>query len=244
MADEGHHRAHSGESEVKPYYEDEKAGIVIYHGDCRGVLPSLNSFDLLLTDPPYNEVNRESGGLRVFDKGGADSLPFSVEWLPATATSVYVWCAWEQLSDHIRWLRANEYTPRAAVWHKSNPSPMNGERMWLSGVELCAFGRRSGAYFAEHCESPVWCGPSEYNPEHTTQKPLWLFKELIGASCPPNGTVLDPFMGSGTTLRAAKDLGRKAIGIEIEERYCEIAAKRLSQEVLPFTTEHTAGRVK
>ena len=70
-------------------------------------------------------------------------------------------------------------------------------------------------------------------PDHPTPKPLGLMRELIG-KCAPLAEIVDPFMGSGTTLRAAKDLGRKAIGIEIEERYCEIAAKRLAQEVFDF----------
>ncbi len=68
--------------------------------------------------------------------------------------------------------------------------------------------------------------------EHPTQKPVDIIKPLLEYSCPPDGVVLDPFMGSGTTLRAAKDLCRKAIGIEIEEKYCRIAVERLRQEVL------------
>jgi site-specific DNA-methyltransferase (adenine-specific) len=77
-----------------------------------------------------------------------------------------------------------------------------------------------------------WTGP--INNGHPAEKPLPLIAYLIGKATDPDDVVFDPFMGSGTTLRAAKDLGRKAIGIEIEERYCEIAAKRLSQMVLPL----------
>ena len=71
---------------------------------------------------------------------------------------------------------------------------------------------------------------------HPTEKPLGVVVPLVLYSVPPGGLVLDPFMGSGTTLRAAKDLGRRAVGIEIEERYCELAARRLAQEALPLET--------
>jgi site-specific DNA-methyltransferase (adenine-specific) len=89
-----------------------------------------------------------------------------------------------------------------------------------------------------------WSGTMD--PVHPTVKPVALLSRLVAWSSSHGELVLDPFMGSGTTLRAAKDLGRKAIGIEIEERYCEIAAKRMAQEVLPLepepmTTEHYAG---
>jgi site-specific DNA-methyltransferase (adenine-specific) len=116
---------------------------------------------------------------------------------------------------------------------------MNGERVWLSGIDFCAFARHPLAVFNEHCQAAVWVGPSEPREDHPTAKPMWLMQRLILASSEPGNTVLDPFMGSGTTLRAAKDLRRRAIGIEIEERYCEIAARRLEQEVLDFTPSAT-----
>jgi site-specific DNA-methyltransferase (adenine-specific) len=218
---------------MKPYYQDD--AVTIYHGDCREILPL--EADLLLTDPPYGEVNRASGGLRSLDKGVADTKTLENDELAALlvevpATSVYIWCGTEQVSDLRRVFVDAGFTTRLAIWEKSNPSPMNGEHLWLSGLEACVFARRSGAAFNEHCRNPIWRGSSAPANEHTTPKPLWLMKRLVAASSDPGQTVLDPFMGSGTTLRAAKDLGRKAIGIELEERYCENAAERCAQEVL------------
>lgn len=219
---------------MKPYYEH--AGIQIFHGDCREILPGLERADLVVTDPPYGEVNRETLGLRVLDKGFADVPTMEnaeiANLIAPLTKSAYVWCGTEQVSD----LRAGfvklGFTTRLGIWEKTNPSPMNGGHLWLSALECCVFARSSGAYFSGFCEAPIWRGPTCDRQQHPTQKPEWLFRHLIAKSCPPEGNILDPFMGSGTTLRAAKDLGRKAIGIEIEERYCEIAAKRLSQEVL------------
>jgi site-specific DNA-methyltransferase (adenine-specific) len=221
---------------VKPYYQDD--AVTIYHGDCREILPTISPVDLVLTDPPYNCINRATGGLRTIDKGGADSRPVEIEAAAAefvrlATGSIYVWCGASFLSD---WLRAFEdagLTTRGGVWHKPNPSPMNGEKMWLSALEFCAFARKPSAYFDSHCKPALWRWPTEPG-DHPTPKPMRLMQEQIGASCPKGGIVLDPYMGGATTLRAAKDLGRRAIGIEIEERYCEIAARRMGQEVLDF----------
>jgi DNA modification methylase len=220
---------------LKPYYQDDS--VMIYHGDCREILPQIDQVEMVLTDPPYNEVNRKTGGLRTIDKGGADDMPVDVEWLALsiseTATgSAYVWCGIEQVSELRRQFVEAGMSTRAAVWHKTNPSPMNGDLLWLSAIELCVFARHSKATFHPHCEAPVWTGPTQPRDDHPTAKPEWLFSKLIQASTNSGETILDPFMGSGTTLRVAKDLGRKAIGIEIEERYCETAIERLAQEVL------------
>jgi len=220
---------------LKPYYDDGN-GIVIYHGDCREILPTLPKVDLVLTDPPYGEVNRVSRGLRNLDKGRADIITGGEldAILKIQAATFYVWCGTEQVS----YLRAgfvdNGFSTRLGIWEKTNPSPMNGQHLWLSSLEACVFARKNGAVFNEICKSPVWNGPTEGETDHPTEKPIWLFKRLVAASSNQGQTILDPFMGSGTTLRAAKDLGRKAIGIEIEEKYCEIAAKRLAQEVFKF----------
>ena len=219
---------------MTPYYD--RKGITIYHGDCREVLPTLPEVDLVLTDIPYGEVNRESGGLRSLDKGAADIITVPTEHLPPLlrAPSVYVFCGTEQVSDLRKGFVFFGMTIRLCIWEKTNPSPMNGQYLWLSSLEACVFARTKKAYFSENCASAVWRGPTARDQKHPTEKPGWLMRRLCAASCPEGGAVLDPFMGSGTTLRAAKDLGRKAIGIEIEERYCEIAANRLSQEVFEW----------
>ena len=216
---------------MKPYYSDD--WVTIYHGDCREVLPGVTG-DMCLTDIPYGAVNRASSGLRALDKGAADIETVPVDALPSMLAfpSSYVFCGTEQVSALREGFVAIGMTTRLCVWEKTNPSPMNGEHLWLSSIEACVFARLSGAYFAEFCASHVWRGPVAEGNGHPTPKPGWLFSRLISASCAEGGTVVDPFMGSGTALFAAKNMGRKAIGIEIEERYCEVAAKRCSQEVL------------
>ena len=220
---------------MTPYYEQD--GITIYHGDCREVLPGIKA-DLVLTDVPYGVVNRESGGLRVLNKGIADDPTVcSQEIAPllaaSDATTQYVFCGTEQVSVLRGGYVSLGFTTRLGIWEKSDPSPMNGEYLWLSSVECCVFARRAGAVFTERCASPVWRGPTDRSGwGHPTPKPRWLFDRLVLASSLVDGCVLDPFMGSGTTLVAAKNLGRRAIGIEIEERYCEMAARRLDQGVL------------
>lgn len=221
---------------MKPYYDD--GTVTIYHGDCREILPLIDTADVVLTDPPYNCINRETGGLRVIDKGGADSRPIDIatiapELVRIATGSIYVWCSAEQLSDWLRSFTAAGLTVRGGVWQKTNPSPMNGQRLWLSALEFCAFARKDGAFFSRHCEPALWVRATEPG-DHPTPKPLRLMQDIIDASCPAGGLVVDPFMGGGTTLRAAKNLGRRAIGIEIEEHYCAKAVERLGQEVLDF----------
>lgn len=218
---------------MTPYYTDE--AVTLYCARWEDV--TLPACDLVLTDPPYNRINRATGGLRTIDKGVADSEAVDVVALVAaleatSARTVYGWCSSEQLSEWWDALQSHGFTTRTGVWHKSNPSPMNGESLWLSAVEVCAFGRRPGATFTRHCEAAVWRGPLAEPNGHPTPKPVWLMQTLIQASSNPGDIVLDLFAGGGATLYAAKQLNRRAVGVEMNERYCEIIARRLTQGVL------------
>jgi len=207
----------------------------LYHGDCMDILPTLDKVDAVITDPPYGEVNRKNSGLRNLDRGVADIADFNLSELASLlakhGSSVYVWCGIEQISE-LRSAMVNlGMSTRLCIWEKTNPSPMNGQHLWLSSIETCVFGKEAGATFNEHCVSPVFRLPTEPKEYQPTAKPIPLMERLIRASTNEGMTVIDPFMGSGTTLRSAKDLGRKAVGIEINQAYCEIAANRMAQEV-------------
>lgn len=217
----------TGDEVMEWYYEDEHFRIA--NCDCRDV--KLPQVDLVLTDPPYGVVNRDDNGLRKLDKDDADVVTMTNFEIATLAASygkvVYLWCGTEQVSEYRATLVQLGLSTRIGVWEKSNPSPMNGQYIWLSGLEVCVYGKKRGGYHAPHCKNPIWRGPTQRKEFHPTQKPVWLMEELIEASCPPGGVVLDPFMGSGTTLLAARNVGRKAIGVELKKEYCDGTIERL-----------------
>lgn len=210
----------------EPYYQDDHA--TIYHADCRELLPEVSA-DVIVTDPPYGiAYNREAEPQRKHrasnrqqtDAVHGDEGPFDPAHL--IGRPFILWGA----NNYARRL------PDCPVWLAWDKVTRNGLALRIAEVEFAAtncVGRPrifrhlwSGAYRGSECRVTV----------HPTQKPVALMTWCLSLPGVPSGTVLDPYMGSGPTLRAAKDLGRKSIGIEIEERYCEIAARRLSQEVL------------
>lgn len=209
---------------LKPYYEH--AGITIYCGDCREIIPCLTGVDLCLVDPPYGiafdtNYTRFTSGFsveRIAHKAiHGDDKPFD----PAVLMGFPKIITWG----------ANCYSDRLPmgswlVWDKRHT---NGAA-FLADAEVAWMKGGHGIYIY----AQVWQGCLRADPiQHPTQKPLGLMAWCIAkANLEADALILDPYMGSGTTLRAAKDAGYRAIGIEIEERYCEIAANRLRQEVL------------
>lgn len=205
-------------------------------GDCLERMREIpdGSVDLVLTDIPYGEVNRASSGLRSLDKGAADTFDNALipgicrEFARISTGSVYVFCGTMQISDICREFSSMGMTVRVGAWNKNNPSPMNGSKLWVSGLEFCVYARKAKATHNEHCKKALWDAPSGRSKIHPTQKPLSLFERLVLASSNEGDVILDPFMGSGTTGVACVNTGRKFIGIERDGRYFKIAEGRIS----------------
>lgn len=197
---------------MKPYYQDN--AVTLYHGDCREIVPTLGKFDLLLTDPPYGLGNRMQGGTW----GGSAKYDKMREW-DVEAPSI----------DFLLSLKIP-----SIVWG-GNYFQVPLSRCWLTWSKINVVPTMASMELAwTNFDKPAkeWRGPvGNHSLGHPTQKPLELMRWCIGFA-PDAQIILDPFAGSGTTGRAAKDLGRKCTMIEREENYCEIAAKRMAQEVL------------
>jgi DNA modification methylase len=230
-------------------------GITIIHGDCREILLLLTpaSIDLVVTDPPYGiaySTGYRAGVVRSSTRLVADLLvapllndtaealaPLLNDTAEALApllndtAELYWFAAPDRLDEVLPVLRRWDI-PNVLVWDKGNCAAGDLKTTYGQQWEAIVFARqgRPALLGGRHRDILRFSRGDTSAYLHPTQKPIPLLSYLIGRH--PPGTILDPFMGSGTTLRAAKNLGRKAIGIEIEERYCEIAAKRLSQEVL------------
>jgi site-specific DNA-methyltransferase (adenine-specific) len=209
-----------------PYYE--RGGITIYHGDARDIVPSLD-FDVVLTDPPYGT------GQKIAYRPYKDTMDNWVElmaWLLALPQPMAFTMSHTRLFDlpvRPQWMGCWDKVFTGGIVHIGAspswepicfyhlPAGDRGRPRWDDIFRVPVNG---------HAEGFV----SQMAIAHPCPKPVNLYRRLIEVL--PEGVILDPLMGSGTTLRAAKDLGRSAIGIDLSEAYCEIAAKRLAQDVL------------
>jgi DNA modification methylase len=203
---------------IAPYFSS--GGVTIYHGDSRDILPGLEpGFDALVTDPPY----------------GIGFAAEPTKWQRLAGAQGETWD--DARPDFIVW--ALRFAPVQIVWG-GNFFELPVSRGWLVWVKPDAPPSMSTVELAwtnlDRCAQHVTHSISATNPErvgHPTQKPLAVMKWTL-AQLPGARRLVDPFMGSGTTLVAARDMGLEAVGIELEERYCELAAKRLLQQAFDF----------
>lgn len=224
----------------KPYYERD--GIIIYHGDCRDVLPTLTLSELLVTDPPYGvdyQSNYTKGSLPITgDDGTLDIISVLSTALRAIVPQRHAYIFGPMDLSTLPLFSRVEL-----VWDKGRMGLGDLSLPWSQSHERITFGvysnrtdadrrNRGGLTARLRRGSVISCG--QYPTHHPTEKPVLLLRQLIESSSVIGEGVLDPFMGSGSTLVAARCEGRAAIGIEIEEKYCEIAAKRLAQGALPM----------
>ena len=209
----------------------------LYQGDCITNLTTMqdNSVNFTLTDIPYDAVNRASNGLRELDKGKADVLTFDLlvfleQVYRITSNSICIFCGKEQFNVIYEFFANKKGTVRPIIWEKTNPSPMNGQYIYLSGVELAVWFKKSGAkVFNAHCKNTVFRHPNGRSKLHPTEKNHELLKELILDNTNESDIVFDPCMGSGSHGIVALENGRWFAGIELDENYYQIAENRIKE---------------
>jgi site-specific DNA-methyltransferase (adenine-specific) len=210
---------------MTPYYED--AECVIYHGDCREILPTLPNVDLVLTDPPYGmafQSNYRAVQRAPIVGDGALDVDLVRACIEKATAAAYIFCRWDNLQGMPK--------PRSVLaWVKNNWSMGDLKHEHGRQWEAICFYPGPAHLFVTRIPDVIHADRTG-NDLHPTQKPIALMQRLMTANV--GDIILDPYSGSGTTLVAAKRLGRRAIGIEIEERYCEIAAERLRREEKPL----------
>ena len=212
--------------------------IKLLQGDCMELMNNIpnESIDLVLTDIPYNVVNREDNGLRKLDKENADVLTFDLinfleQLYDKAKSTIIIFCGKEQVSIIHSYFndkqKKGKGTVRQLIWEKSNPSPMNGQHIYLSGVENAIWFKKRGGTFNAHCKNTVFKYPIGRSKLHPTEKNHLLLQELILDNSNENDLILDPCMGSGSTGVVALQNNRNFLGIELNQDYFEIAKNRL-----------------
>jgi site-specific DNA-methyltransferase (adenine-specific) len=220
-----------------PYYQDDSC--TIYHGDAMELLPGVERATLLLTDPPFFMPAQHYSSRVGWAKGWGDTAVLGYWWASVldlarlTSDGSFVsFCDGESYPVFYPEFYRRFPVVRSLVWDKQ---AIGMGQPWRHQFELLIVGRSASAKWTTGGgESDVLrCSvlPST-SRLHPVDKPDALLGQLLRPLTDPGDLVVDPFMGAGSTLYAAKSNGRRAIGIEIEERYCEIAAQRLAQEVL------------
>lgn len=195
-------------------------------------------FDLTLTDIPYNSVNRSSNGLRNLDKGVADVMTFDLQKFlksvyEVTKGTIIIFCGLNQISEIYSFFaekqKQGKGTVRHLVWEKTNPSPMNGQHIYLSGTEDAIWFKKRGGTFNAHCKNTVFKHPCGRSKLHPTEKNHKLLAELITDNSNEGDLIFDPCSGSGSHCLVAMENGRNYVGVELNKAYFDLAAERLSK---------------
>jgi site-specific DNA-methyltransferase (adenine-specific) len=247
---------------MTPYYADE--AVTLWHGDMREVIPAQElSADCIVADPPYGETSlawdrcwpdtwparaaRASrsmwcfGSMRMFldrrDDFGLWKLSQDVVWEKHNGSG-FTADRFKRVHEHVvhwylgRWADIYHDTPRVKADRVTKSKASNGQTPHMGKIGFDSAWQDDGTRLARSVlkAASMW----RRGAVHPTEKPVEILAPLIEYACPPGGTVLDPFAGSGSTAVAARLTGRKAVLIEADEKYCEVIAKRLAQDVLPF----------
>jgi DNA modification methylase len=201
--------------------------------------------DMVFTDIPYS-ISQKSNGLRKLDYGdwdknviniGLDILPFAISH---NTGPIYIFCGDEQLSNLLIAMKEYKLSTRTFAWIKPNPTVLNGAKLWLPSLELCAYGKPSKAIHNAYCKRGIFEGAASSGDRvHPNQKPVQLIEMCISASTNPGHIVLDLFGGSGSTLIGCEKLKRKCFMMELDPKYCDVIIKRYEN-----FTGHKATRIE
>ena len=218
----------------------DKSGM-IFNADCMEIMSNIKQggvFDVTLTDIPYDMVNRADNGLRNLDKSHADILTFNLdnflnEIYRLTKGTIIIFCGNEQYStiyDYFSTKSAQkEGTTRQIIWHKTNPSPMNGQYIYLSATENAVWFKKRGATFNAHCKPNVFEFPTGRSKIHPTEKNHELIKDLILDNSNEGDIIFDPCAGSLSHCLVAKENGRRYVGCELNKEYFDSGIERLNK---------------
>lgn len=238
---------------VSTYREEHIGGQWLILGDCLEVLPTLEagSVDLLASDPPYNVPQSSDYSWPDSNRGTIKPVfdtswnTVGMDWIAATRHlyaprgAAIVFCRLETIGEVCDLCVGVGLTVKQSmVWMRTTPIPRGRRPLYQSAAEGLVWAGRPGRYFDAPpdgrerwnvIEGPGNRANKDQRSEHPCPKPLWIMQTLLRRHCPPGGSILDPFMGTGTTLVAAEQLGRRGIGIEISPEYFEVACRRVAQ---------------
>lgn len=210
-----------------------KGDVSLYLGDCREILPTLGAVDAVITDPPYSQQThdgaqtRRDGGMQLVDFASITELELfdaAKQLVSISRRWVVMTCDWKHAA---KLDTESGFLIRLGVWIKPNGAPQfTGDRPGMGWEAVAIMHRPGKKRWNGGGHHAVWHCP-KVEGEHPTTKPIRLVLDWVEAFTDPAETILDPFMGSGTTGVAAVRLGRKFIGIEIEPKYFEIARRRI-----------------